>query len=134
MENESQKDVYRIVLQIGRPMYFLHKYLSSRHKLRGQSYFVYFFIYCPYRAYYNSQFIHRNMHIIRCNSNRSFRRLLHVSTSRCHPQGFTSTMEYKRNILTLRRLTSYIYMEHPFLMFLDHTRRRSTVGRTPLDE
>jgi len=35
--------------------------------------------------------------------------------------------------LTLRRLMSYIYMEHPFLMFLDHT-RRSTVGRTPLDE
>ena len=22
-------------------------------------------------------------------------------------------------------------MEHPFLMFLDHTQRRSTVGRTP---
>ena len=39
-------------------------------------------------------------------------------------------------ILTLRRLMSYIYiyMEHPFLMFLDHTQRRSTVGRTPLDE
>ena len=36
-------------------------------------------------------------------------------------------------VLTLRRLMSYIYMEHPFLMFLDHT-RRSTVGRTPLDE
>ena len=29
---------------------------------------------------------------------------------------------------------SYIYIEHPFLMFLDHTRWRSTVGRTPLDE
>ena len=29
---------------------------------------------------------------------------------------------------------SYIYMEHPFLMFLDHTQRRSTIGRTPLDE
>ena len=28
----------------------------------------------------------------------------------------------------------YIYMEHLFLMFLDHTQRRSTVGRTPLDE
>ena len=28
----------------------------------------------------------------------------------------------------------YIYMEHPFLMFLDHTQRRSTVGRTPLDD
>ena len=25
-------------------------------------------------------------------------------------------------------------MEHPFLMFLDHTQRRSTVGGTPLDE
>ena len=25
-------------------------------------------------------------------------------------------------------------MEHPFSMFLDHTRRRTTVGRTPLDE
>ena len=29
---------------------------------------------------------------------------------------------------------SYIYMEHLFLMFLDHTQRRGTVGRTPLDE
>jgi len=38
------------------------------------------------------------------------------------------------DFLTLRRLMSYIYMEHPFLMFLDHTQRRSTVGRTPLDE
>ena len=36
--------------------------------------------------------------------------------------------------LTLRLLMSYIYMEHPFLMFLDHTHRRTTVGRTPLDE
>jgi hypothetical protein len=36
--------------------------------------------------------------------------------------------------LTLRLLMSYIYLEHLFLMFLDHTQRRSTVGRTPLDE
>ena len=40
--------------------------------------------------------------------------------------------------LTLRLLMSYIYiyiyMEHLFLMFLHHTQRRSTVGRTPLDE
>ena len=40
--------------------------------------------------------------------------------------------------LTLRLLMSYIYiyiyMVHLFLMFLDHTQRRSTVGRTPLDE
>ena len=27
----------------------------------------------------------------------------------------------------------YIYMERLFLMFLDHTQRRSTVGRTPLE-
>jgi len=38
------------------------------------------------------------------------------------------------NHLTLRLLMSYIYMEHLFLMFLDHIRRRSTVGMTPLDE
>jgi len=36
--------------------------------------------------------------------------------------------------LPLRLLMSYIYMEHLFLMFLDHIRRRSTVGMTPLDE
>jgi hypothetical protein len=36
--------------------------------------------------------------------------------------------------LTLTLLMSYIYMEHLFLMFLDHTQRRRTVGRTPLDE
>ena len=38
--------------------------------------------------------------------------------------------------LTLRLLMSYvyIYMEHLFLMFLDHPQRRTTVGRTPLDE
>ena len=44
------------------------------------------------------------------------------------------------SVLTLRQLMFYIYvyiyiyMEHLFLMFLDHTQRRSTVGRTPLDE
>ena len=44
------------------------------------------------------------------------------------------TAQIAQDVLTLRRLMSYIYMEHPFLMFLDHTQRRSTVGRTPLDE
>ena len=39
----------------------------------------------------------------------------------------------KLKSLTLRLLMSYIYMEHLFLMFLDHT-RRTMVGRTPLDE
>jgi len=51
--------------------------------------------------------------------------------------GTATTLPTKRIVefkLTLRRLMSYIYMEHPFLMFLDHTQRRSTVGRTPLDE
>jgi len=32
------------------------------------------------------------------------------------------------------QLTLRLLMEHLFLMFLDHTQRRSTVGRTPLDE
>ena len=48
----------------------------------------------------------------------------------------------RAQVLTVRLLMSYIYiyiyiyiyMEHPFLMFLDHTQRRTTVGRTPLDE
>ena len=47
--------------------------------------------------------------------------------------GMKRLPSYER-VLNLRRLMSYIYMKHPFLMFLDHTQRRSTVGRTPLDE
>ena len=47
---------------------------------------------------------------------------------------FPHVSRKKVKSLTLRVLMSYIYMEHPFLMFLDHTQRRSTVGRTPLDE
>jgi len=47
---------------------------------------------------------------------------------------FLHVSRIRVKLLTFRRLMSYIYMEHPFLMFLDHTQRRSTVGRTPLDE
>ena len=47
---------------------------------------------------------------------------------------FLHVSRIRVKLLTFRILMSYIYMEHPFLMFLDHTRRRSTVGRTPLDE
>ena len=47
---------------------------------------------------------------------------------------FLHVSRIRVKLLTLRRLMSYMYMEHPFLMFLDHTQRRSTVGRTPLDE
>ena len=51
---------------------------------------------------------------------------------------FLHVSRIRVKILTFRRPMSYIYiyiyMEHPFLMFLDHTQRRSTVGRTPLDE
>ena len=52
----------------------------------------------------------------------------------------TDVSELNSFQLTLRLLMSYIYiyiyiyMEHLFLMFLDRTQRRSTVGRTPLDE
>ena len=45
---------------------------------------------------------------------------------------------FSSRCLTLRILMSYIYiyiyMEHLFLMFLNHKQRRTTVGRTPLDE
>ena len=47
---------------------------------------------------------------------------------------FLHVSRIRIKLLTFRRLMSYIYMEHPFLMFLDHTQRSSTVGRTPLDE
>ena len=47
---------------------------------------------------------------------------------------FLHVSRIRVKLLTFRRLMSYIYMEHPFLMFLDHTQRHSTVGRTPLDE
>ena len=50
------------------------------------------------------------------------------------PHHFLHVSRIRVKSLTFRRLMSYIYMEHPFLMFLDHTKRRSTVGRTPLDE
>jgi len=47
---------------------------------------------------------------------------------------FLHVSRIRVKLLTFRRLMSYIYMEHPFLMFLDHTQRCSTVGRTALDE
>ena len=47
---------------------------------------------------------------------------------------FLHVSRIRVKLLTFTLLISYIYMEHPFLMFLDHTQRRSTVGRTPLDE
>ena len=50
-----------------------------------------------------------------------------VNTSQCTVSLWCST-------LTLRLLMSYIYGAPLFLMFLDHTQRRTTVGRTPLDE
>jgi len=66
--------------------------------------------------------------------------LINCLVLECKRFVFSVTLEI--SILTLRRLMSYIYiyihiyiyMEHPFLMFLDHTQRRTTVGRTPLDE
>jgi len=47
---------------------------------------------------------------------------------------FLHVSRIRVKLLTFRLLMSYICVEHPFLMFLDHTQRRSTVGRTPLDE
>ena len=47
---------------------------------------------------------------------------------------FPHVSRIRVKLLTLRLLMSYIYMERLFLMFLDHTQRRSTVRRTSLDE
>ena len=47
---------------------------------------------------------------------------------------FLHVSRIRVKLLNFRLLMSHIYMEHPFLMFLDHTQRRSIVGRTPLDE
>ena len=51
---------------------------------------------------------------------------------------FLHVSRIRAKSLTIRLLMSYIYiyiyMDRLFLMFLDHTQRRSTVGRTPLDE
>ena len=60
--------------------------------------------------------------------------LVEALTYKLEGRGFDSRWCHWNFLLTLRRLISYIYMEHPFLMFLDHTQRRSTVGRTPVDE
>ena len=49
-------------------------------------------------------------------------------------QNFLHVSRIRVKSLTLRLLMAYIYMEHIFLMFLDRTQRRTTVGRTPLDE
>jgi len=50
------------------------------------------------------------------------------------PHHFLHVSRIRVKTLTLRLLMSYIYMERLFLMFLDHTQRRTTVGRAPLDE
>ena len=48
---------------------------------------------------------------------------------------FLHVSRIRVKLLTFRLLMSYIYIwSTPFLMILDHTQRRSTVGRTPLDE
>ena len=46
---------------------------------------------------------------------------------------FLHVSRIRVKLLTLRRLMLYIYGA-PILDVLDHTQRRSTVGRTPLDE
>ena len=46
---------------------------------------------------------------------------------------FLHVSRIRVKLLTFRLLMSYIYGA-PILDVLDHTQRRSTVGRTPLDE
>ena len=58
---------------------------------------------------------------------------LHVSRIRVKSLTFRLLMSYIYICIYIY-IYIYIYMEHPFLMFLDLTQRRTTVGRTPLDE
>ena len=64
---------------------------------------------------------------------------LHVSRIRVKSLTLRLLMSYIHTYIhththTHTHIYIYIYMEHLFLMFLDHTQRRTTVGRTPLDE
>ena len=54
---------------------------------------------------------------------------LHVSRVRVKSLNLRLLMSYIYIYIYI-----YIYMERLFLMFLDHTQRRTTVGRTPPDE
>jgi len=81
-------------------------------------------------------------HVMRMDDNRTLNPLNPELNPICYllallgAHHFLHVSRIRVKLLTFRRLMSYIYiyMEHPFLMFLDHTQRRSTVGRTPLDE
>ena len=86
--------------------------------------------------------IHEPFYLLHANKPLAHRHFLNPFTLTPYLSELSASIVSKRHklsfsfpfILTLRLLMAYIYMEHPFLMFLDHTQRRSTVGRTPLDE
>ena len=71
-------------------------------------------------------FVRENVTISHCVSNHRLRKVTMKGTV-CLQVLVLSFNPQATNVI-------YIYMEHLFLMFLDHTQRRSTVGRTPLDE
>ena len=66
-----------------------------------------------------------------------FKEKIQLIKEKCGTYDVARNFDYRDSdslTLTLRLLMSCVYMEHLFLMFLDHTQRRTTVGRTPLDE
>jgi len=105
MDGETVRNMYRALLQ---------NKMNSRYCASGWSY------------YRNIWYCLLNFKILMC--------LFHEVS--LNPKGCSAEPRLGNSTLTLRLLMSYIYiyMEHLFLMFLDHTQRRSTVGRTPLDE
>ena len=63
------------------------------------------------------------------------RHFLHVSRIRVNPEATNVTHTHTHIYIYIYTHThTHTHTEHLFLMFLDHTQRRSTVGRTPLDE
>ena len=74
---------------------------------------------------------HHFLHVSRIRFKSLTLRLL---MSHTHTHTHTYIYIYIYIYMELIYIYIYIYMELLFLTFLDHTRRRSTVGRTPLDE
>ena len=122
-----------------------HKYVSESQTVKFLVRRSYFLHHATNRTHYNtSQFVRLSISLNMQGNGKCFRQFLyilfkvtfHISTTISNRYAFFCAFRQFLYILFNPQATNviYIYMEHPFLMFLDHTQRRSTVGRTPLDE
>jgi len=119
----------------------IFRYIHTYRNKNVISYSLHYFSYALRFARYSNVTIGVNFRILYHNQSKNLFsdpvKNCSRKKSECRQNAILNSKQTKLPLhLTLRRLMSYIYiyMEHPFLMFLDHTQRRSTVGRTPLDE